>query len=671
MPGTKRKDESNQDGDMESTKKKRNTRQPSEKLHMTTRRAKSILESQSSATPSGNSSNYEESRRSSTQSGLSASSAGRKNSMEEVENPVADELLHFLRDGQPSVEKIEESIEPESLGPPKKKFAVPAIQVDAPGTSSKKLSKSSTTAPKALLEVPSPSPSPAKGRRGRPPTTRQSSSIRQSPTVGKRPPGRQRVPKKDPKIEADYVRMGELKSIFGKVSKGLARTLEELADRSLDKMISDPKAHTEVRGFREIIQDLERRKREQLAMIEGEFQLQKEQAERVCKTDLQEIFHKSQIQCREIREDIRTHIDVGMMALLTELETDGDVTDDEVENIWRPTPSRYNVRNRGHFKGTYHFSERYRMPDREGRFYQEADTVFEDFMDRYNLAQAIKSVDPSQKGLESKDRNTPPVLPRPYDQVQKKSHLDHIGIEMILGASVALEDRQHARLDDLASLAEARADARDAEAAAERKKLLKKKAKRVAKKRIGSSPLPPPVEDHPPADLTPPTPARRRLLAPKPFPPALPLPMYNHEYNSPMYPDYQPSRGAAQEMAPLYAPGNPPAAAELQAAAGAGEYQHMFFGYPAQPSSYYPQDPNLAAPGPQPQPDHFPRPGTPMATTFVHYDGPSPSQPPAAYRQIAPAPGAMLPPPRPVAWNQWLMPATGGAFPPHMPSNWS
>ena len=349
MPGTKRKDESNQDGDMESTKKKRNTRQPSEKLHMTTRRAKSILESQSSATPPGNSSNYEESRRSSTQSGVSASSAERKNSMEEVENTVADELLHSPRDGQPSVEKIEESIEPESLGPPKKKIAVPAIQVNAPNTSSKKLSKISTTAPKALLEVPSPSPSPAKGRRGRPPATRHSSSIRQSPAVGKRPPGRQRVPKKDPKIEADYVRMGELKSIFGKVSKGLARTLEELADRSLDKMINDPKAHTEVRGFREIIQDLERRKREQLAMIEDEFQLQEEQAERVCKTELQEIFHKSQvrslisrgysgietltvsqIQCREIREDINTHIEVGMMTLLTEIETDGEVTDDEV-----------------------------------------------------------------------------------------------------------------------------------------------------------------------------------------------------------------------------------------------------------------------------------------------------------------------------------------------------
>ena len=289
MPGTKRKGESTQDGDMESTKKKRNARQPSKKLHMTTRRAKSILESQSSTTPSANSSNYDESRRSSMQSEFSGSSAERKNSIEEVEDPLAVELFSFMR-GEPSgVEKIEESIEPESLGPPQKKFAVPAIQIDAPSTTFKKLSKSFTTAPKALLEVPSPSPSPAKGRRGRPP------AIRQSPAIGKRPPGRQRVPKKDPKIEADYVRMGELKNMFGKISKGLAPTLEELANRSLNKMNGDPKAHKEVPGYKETMQALERRKQEQLAMLEREFQLQKEQAERVCKTDLQEIYHKSQV----------------------------------------------------------------------------------------------------------------------------------------------------------------------------------------------------------------------------------------------------------------------------------------------------------------------------------------------------------------------------------------
>lgn len=295
MPGTKRKGDSTQEGATESTKKKRSPRQPSEKLHMTTRRAKSLLESQSSATPSVDNSTYDESRRSSMQSADSGSSAETKNSTEEVRGPVAAELLNFVRDGQPSVAKIEESIEPESLGPPKKKFAVPAIQVDAPSTTSKDPSENSITAPEARSKIVSPSPSPAKGRRGRPPAIRQSQTIRQSPAVGKRPPGRQRVPKKDPKIEADYVRMSELKNMFGKVSKGLAPTLEELANRSMNKMTNDPKAHKEVLGFKQTIQDLERRKKEQLAIIDREFQLQKEQAERVCKTDLQEIHHKFQV----------------------------------------------------------------------------------------------------------------------------------------------------------------------------------------------------------------------------------------------------------------------------------------------------------------------------------------------------------------------------------------
>lgn len=320
------------------------------------------------------------------------------------------------------------------------------------------------------------------------------------------------------------------------------------------------------------------------------------------------------------------------------------------------------------------------MPDREGRFYQEADTVFEDLMDRYGLAQAIKTVDPSQQILKSKDTDTPPILPRPYDQVQKKSQLDHIGVELILGASIALEDRQHALLDDLASLAEARADARDAEAAAERKKLLKKKGRKVAKKRKGSSPQPPPSDDHPQSDLTPPAPvpARRRLLAPKPLPSALSLRMYNHDYNSPIYPDYQPPLRATQELPSLYGPGIPGGGADLQAATaaagGAGEYQYTFFGYPAQPSSYYPPDTQLANPGSQQlPPGQYSRPNTPMGTTFVHYDATSPAHTPAAYRQIAPAPGAMLPPPppRPVAWDQWLVPANGAAFPPHVSSNWS
>lgn len=297
MPGTKRKGESTstQEGATESTKKKRSPRQPSEKLHMTTRRAKSLLESRSSATPSVVTSTYDESRRSSMQSAISGSSAETKNSSEEVEGPVTSDLLNFVRDGQPSVEKIEESIEPESLGPPRKKFAVPAIQVDAPSTTSKDPNENAITAPEALFKIVSPSPSPAKGRRGRPPAIRQSPAIRKSPAVGKRPPGRQRVPKKDPKIEADYVRMSELKNMFGKVSKGLAPTLEELANRSLNQMTNDHKAHKEVLGFKQTMQDLERRKQEQLAIIDREFQLQKEQAERVCKTDLQEIHHKFQV----------------------------------------------------------------------------------------------------------------------------------------------------------------------------------------------------------------------------------------------------------------------------------------------------------------------------------------------------------------------------------------
>lgn len=295
MPGTKRKGESTQDGDIESTKKKRGARQPSEKLHMTTRRAKSMLESRSSATPSADTSTYDESRRSSMQSGISGSSAERIDSIEEVEEPVAAKLPNFMKDGQLGVEKIEVSIEPDSLGPPKKKFAVPAIQIDAPSTTSKELVKSSVTAPVPMYEVVYPSPSPAKGRRGRPPAIRRSPAIRQSPAVGKRPPGRQRVPKKDPKIEADYVRMTELKNMFSKVSKGLAPTLEEIANRSLNKMNTDPKAHKEVPGFKETMQDLERRKQDQLAIIDREFQLQKEQAQRVCKTDLQEIHHKFQV----------------------------------------------------------------------------------------------------------------------------------------------------------------------------------------------------------------------------------------------------------------------------------------------------------------------------------------------------------------------------------------
>ena len=289
MPGTKRKGEGTPDADLETTKKRRSARQPSEKLHMTTRRAKSILESLSSATPSTPSSNYDESRRSSIQSGFSGSTDERKDSGEEIDDPLVSEILASLREEQPSGGKIEESIEPESLGPPKKKFAVPAIQVEAPSTTSKKLSERSTTALNDLLEGSPPLRSPAKARRGRPPM------IRQSPAIGKRPPGRQRVPKKNPRMEADYLRMSELKSIFGKVGKALAPTLEELASRSLNKIGSEHKAHKEVPEFTTTMQALEKRKQEQIAMLDREFQLQKEQADRVCRTELQEIHHKFQV----------------------------------------------------------------------------------------------------------------------------------------------------------------------------------------------------------------------------------------------------------------------------------------------------------------------------------------------------------------------------------------
>ena len=58
--------------------------------------------------------------------------------------------------------------------------------------------------------------------------------------ASKRPPGRQRVPKKNPRIEAYYIRMHELKSAFRDVARAVLPALHELESRTENNIKTKP-----------------------------------------------------------------------------------------------------------------------------------------------------------------------------------------------------------------------------------------------------------------------------------------------------------------------------------------------------------------------------------------------------------------------------------------------
>lgn len=149
----------------------------------------------------------------------------------------------------------------------KRRGRLPKTHIDPPSTSAELTPAAEASDVNIEVLKPSPKRPPGRPRKGRPPVSRQGSEI----TV-KRLPGRQRVPNSDPKVEANLLRYGQLKSAYRKVVHALKPVLSEITERNLNDMRNDLQAHERNDQFKPVQGGVDGSLAQRLAEIEKEYQ---------------------------------------------------------------------------------------------------------------------------------------------------------------------------------------------------------------------------------------------------------------------------------------------------------------------------------------------------------------------------------------------------------------
>jgi len=89
------------------------------------------------------------------------------------------------------------------------------------------------------------------------------------------------------KAQAAHERMAELKAQFTQLARAMKPALNELADRTIAKLTSNPKAHEEVPEAREVHQFLDRRLEDTIKTTDNEHHMQVSNAEKLFKLNTQ------------------------------------------------------------------------------------------------------------------------------------------------------------------------------------------------------------------------------------------------------------------------------------------------------------------------------------------------------------------------------------------------
>ena len=170
----------------------------------------------------------------------------------------------------------------QSSEPSRRDLGVPAILVEGPAESMQHASvevhheNAAVQAAQLGISSPSLSPPPSAAEdtdKGHPIVSRSVS------VVGRRPPGRQAIPRTNPRIEACYIRTRQLKKSFKEVLKALKPALAELANRTEQELENDPNAHINSEGYKQVLADLDKRLLERKAIIQAKLKYARKQGQ--------------------------------------------------------------------------------------------------------------------------------------------------------------------------------------------------------------------------------------------------------------------------------------------------------------------------------------------------------------------------------------------------------
>ncbi|KAK7705104.1 hypothetical protein SLS57_010216 [Botryosphaeria dothidea] len=189
----------------------------------------------------------------------------------------------------------------------------------------------------------------------------------------KRLPGRRRAPNADPSVEADLRRQLQLKTAYRAVVKVLKPVLAELADRAINDVEDDPKAHEQSDQHDIVKAALDARLAERIAYLDRKLAISTEHVERrktaeeqIARTAYENYFFN-------LQEDYVARCQHKLLTILREEDKqtqDGYATDDEDGLVPRRRGMQYKWRPTGFLDP---------RSDSRSRFYLETDKLWKDF----------------------------------------------------------------------------------------------------------------------------------------------------------------------------------------------------------------------------------------------------------------------------------------------------
>ncbi|KAL1622303.1 hypothetical protein SLS56_008793 [Neofusicoccum ribis] len=190
----------------------------------------------------------------------------------------------------------------------------------------------------------------------------------------KRLPGRRRAPNADPSVEADLRRQLQLKTAYRAVVKVLKPVLAELADRAINDVEEDPKAHEQSDQYEVVKAALDARLAERIAYLDRKLAISKEHVERRKTAELEIVNTAYESVFSNVREDYLIRCQYQLLTILREAEKqtqDGYATDDEDGLVPRRRGMQYKWKPQGFLDP---------KSDSRSRFFLETDKLWKDHL---------------------------------------------------------------------------------------------------------------------------------------------------------------------------------------------------------------------------------------------------------------------------------------------------
>ncbi|EKG19663.1 hypothetical protein MPH_03044 [Macrophomina phaseolina MS6] len=189
----------------------------------------------------------------------------------------------------------------------------------------------------------------------------------------KRLPGRRRAPNADPSVEADLRRQLQLKTAYRAVVKVLKPVLAELADRAINDVEEDPKAHEQSDQYETVKAALDAKLAERIAYLDRKLAISKEHVERRKTAEHGIVEAQYTNTFVGLQEDYIIQCQHRLLSILRDADKqqqDGYATDDEDGLVPRRRGMQYKWRPTGFLDP---------KSDSRSRFYLETNKLLDDF----------------------------------------------------------------------------------------------------------------------------------------------------------------------------------------------------------------------------------------------------------------------------------------------------